>query len=471
MNAKIIFMISVILLIFAVGVVNAGDVENLTDSDALTSIDEADISDNAIDFSDNGVLNSADEEDTLGDFSDNIQINSYNITSDNPHSVNIYKKSDYVAKIRAPTGSGATVHLSIGKTDDDADEIFNSSIQDLDNEIDETDDYYSYYFIRPTDIGEYIDPGVYYVLVEYKVRSFTDYNFGRVHFVEDSRHVRVEEIYEIVMGDVYNDHINIYVEGTRGNLSVLIDGVEVIHDSVFNLKYNNETEEFSYYIPVYMDDLSVGEHIYTVSYYGGNWEDVTISENISVTYLFEVYPEEIEVYYGDNVTFSIFLPDDATSDEIKVNDVTYEIDVDVGIASLTLSDLEMGENILVFTYDDVKYGEKSCTYILDVTHKLYIPETVRYASDDKIILKLPSDVRGKLNISIDKGGDWELIASKEVVNGEVNFTFDSSWEIGSYYILVGFESENYKNMSNEADIKIIPNVEMPKALYVDDEYK
>ncbi len=84
---------------------------------------------------------------------------------------------------------------------------------------------------------------------------------------------------------------------------------------------------------------------------------------------------------------------------------------------------------------------------------------------------MPSDVRGKLNISIDKGGDWELIASKEVVNGEVNFTFDSSWEIGSYYILVGFESENYKNMSNEADIKIIPNVEMPKALYVDDEYK
>lgn len=218
MNAKIIFMISVILLIFAVGVVNAGDVENLTDSDALTSIDEADISDNAIDFSDNGVLNSADEEDTLGDFSDNIQINSYNITSDNPHSVNIYNKSDYVAKIRASTGSGATVHLSIGKTDDDADEIFNSSIQDLDNEIDETDDYYSYYFIRPTDIGEYIDPGVYYVLVEYKVRSFTDYNFGRVHFVEDSRHVRVEEIYEIVIGDVYNDHINIYVEGTRETL-------------------------------------------------------------------------------------------------------------------------------------------------------------------------------------------------------------------------------------------------------------
>lgn len=470
MNAKIIFMISVILIMFAVGVVNAGDVENLTDSDALASIDEVDISDDAEGFSDDDVLNSADEADILGDISDKIQINYYDLVADNPHSVNIYNESDYVARIYAPTGSGGTVHLSIGENDDDADEVFNCSIQDLDKVIDENNPYYSYYYMRPTEIPEPTDLGIYYVLVEYKVSSFIDYNYGYVNFVEDSRHVRVEEIYEIVIGDWDNDHINIYVEGTRGYLRVLVDNVEVMHDSVFNLSYDEETDEFRYYIPVYMDELSVGQHTYTVSYYGGNWDDVTISDEINVTYLLEVYPEEIEVYYGDNVTFSIFLPDDASSDEIKVNDVTYEIDVDYGIASLTLSDLEVGENILVFTYDDVKYGEKSYTYELYVNPKLYIPETVRYASDDKIILKLPSDARGKLNISLDKGGVWELIASKDVVNGEVNFTFDPSWEIGSYYILAEFESENYENMSDEKYIEIIPNVEMPKALYVDDEY-
>lgn len=469
MNAKIIFMISVVLLMFVVGTVNAGDVENLTDSDVLASIDEVDVSDDAEGLSDNEVLNSADDEDILGGISDNIQINYYDIVADNPHSVNIYNESDYVARIYAPTGSAGTVHLSIGESDDDADEIFNSSIQDLDKVIDENNPYYSYYYIRPAESVGPVDPGIYYVLVEYKVSSFTDYNYNYVHFVEDSRHVRVEDIYEIVIGGD-NDHINIYVEGTRGYLRVLVDNVEVMHDSVFNLSYDEETDEFRYYIPVYMDDLSVGKHTYTVSYYGGNWDDVTISNEIDVTYLLEVYPEESEVYYGDNVTFSIFLPDDASSDEIKVNDVTYEIDVDYGVASLTLSDLEVGENVLVFTYDDVKYGEKSYTYELYVNPKLYIPETVRYASEDKIILKLPSDVLGKLNISIDKGGDWELIASKDVVNGEVNFTFDSSWDIGSYYILVEFEGENYDDMSDEGYIEIIPNVEMPKALYVDDEY-
>ena len=38
--------------------------------------------------------------------------------------------------------------------------------------------------------------------------------------------------------------------------AVLIDGKEILNDSVFNLRYINETDEFRYYIPIFLDNLS-----------------------------------------------------------------------------------------------------------------------------------------------------------------------------------------------------------------------
>ena len=161
-----------------------------------------------------------------------------------------------------------------------------------------------------------------------------------------------------------------------------------------------------------MDNLSIGTHTYSVSYYDGNWDNVTIYDTIDVTYLLEVYPNLDESYYdlpfyidsypfiyGDNVTFSILLPDDAKSSEIKVNGKDYEIFPINGLASLTLSDFELGENILNFIYDDPYYGEKSYSLFLQV-NPWYIPSTVPSGSNDGIRLRLPSDAQGKLNISI-----------------------------------------------------------------------
>ena len=513
MKRRYLMLFSIILIILTLGVVSAGDVDvTSNDADILASADysvdlSASVEDVDVASGDaDGILESVDDSVDLSvsvedvdavstddsvDLSESVdsddiiadddyvsgtyvELNSYDLFSDNPHSVNIYNGSDYVAIIHAPTQSEGTAHLSIGKNDGDAIEIFSSSVQELYKEIDGNDDDYSYYYIRPDDIDVPYVPDIYYVLVEYKrgLTSLTDFDEGYVNFVEDSRHVRVEAPPEIVIGDFDSSYILIFVEGTKGNLRVWVDGKEVLNDSVYNLRYINETDEFRYYIPIFLDNLSIGTHTYSVSYYDGNWDNVTIYDTIDVTYLLEVYPNLDESYYdlpfyidsypfiyGDNVTFSILLPDDAKSSEIKVNGKAYEIFPINGLASLTLSDFELGENILNFIYDDPYYGEKSYSLFLQV-NPWYIPSTVPSGSNDGIRLRLPSDAQGKLNISIwdDEEYDWHFVESIDLVNGQADYAFDDyPWTIGTHKILVEFDGEEY-SFVNETTIEIIPNV-------------
>ena len=519
MRKRYLMVFSIILIILTLSVVSAVDADDFAADGAdgiLASVDDSvDLSgsvddgadeilasvDDSVDLSgsvDDGAdeilasVDDSEDDDILasGDYggiiADDIisktyvELNYYDLLSDNPHSVCVYDESDYIAIIHAPTGSGGTAHISVGETYDSAIEIFSIGVQELYKEVDDEDDYYTYYYVRPDDflpslLEMYELPDLLYVKAEYKrgLTSLSNYDEGYVNFVLDSDHVRVEAPPEIVIGDIYNSYIAIYVEGTLGNISVFIDGKKIIDDSVYNLRYINETDSWRYYIPVFLDSLPVGTHTYSVSYYGGNWADVTISDTIDVTYLFEVYQQkdgvdygeeslfndDYTVLYGDDVTFSILLPDDAMSAEIKVNGKAYEIFPINGFASLTLSDFELGENILDFTYNDPYYGEKSYSLSLQV-NPLYIPSTVLSGSDDGIRLRLPSDAQGELKIYMwdDEEYKWVSIQNITAVNGEVNYPFDDfPWSIGRYDILVEFDDEKYYLM-NKTSIEIVPNV-------------
>ena len=404
-----------------------------------------------------------------------IEINSYNLLDNQPHSINIYNDSDYVARIYAPYSSTGEVSLSINRDGDFNEfyEIFTADIRSLEYEVDMGNIYYSYFYIRPGDIFENIIPNFYHVLVEYKFgyslsESANDY----VRFVDNSDHVIVDAPSEIVIGDWENDHINIYVEGTKGYLRVLIDGVEVINDSVFNLRYGNDLDTPKNYITVFLDDLSIGQHTYKVSYYDGNWDNVTIEDVINVTYLFDVIADidndifygDDYVYYGDNVSFLITLPYDVRSKQIKVNGEIYNIDLTGGFTNLTLSGFDLGNNTLVFTYDDVYYGEKSVNYILPVGPKLYVPETVAYGNGDELIFKLPADAYGTLDIYNVTGGNFELIDSLDVIGGEATYSFDS-WDLGFYELFLEYEDSNYY-VSKDAFVIIVPNVIYDNETYI-----
>ena len=178
---------------------------------------------------------------------------------------------------------------------------------DLDSEKDENYYGYSYFYIRPSDIVESILPDLYQVTVVYRYGfSLTETGEGFVRLVDDPRHVIVDAPSEIAFGDCKDDFINIYVEGTKGYLRVLLDGEEVINDSVFNLRYENDSDSPKNFISISLDDLSIGTHTYNVSYFDGNWDNVSFSDEIDVTYLFEVSTEADDIFYDDDYVYCIY---------------------------------------------------------------------------------------------------------------------------------------------------------------------
>ncbi|WP_407377215.1 Ig-like domain-containing protein [Methanobrevibacter sp.] len=448
-----ICLMAFLILLLGVGFVSATDdgVNGEINNNVLNAVDADEF---AVDGADDK-LGSVDDEIIGG--KTHVEVNSYDLSSLNPHSVDIYNDSDYVAYVYAPNQSQGNVSVIIGE-DEEAIEVFNNDIQSLYSEADENDTGYSYFYIRPSDIRLNLVPDVYYVNVIYKYGfTLSESNDGIVHFVEDANHVKVIAPDEIVIGDPMNSFISIYVEGTLGNLSVLIDGKKIIDSEVFDLKNDTGAGELKPAILVDMKNYSVGQHTYEVSYYGGNWEDVSFTGKINVTYLFDVAVNPV-YDYGDEINFIVMLPGDASSNEIRVNNKIYRIDLEDGFANLTLSDFNLYETPLNFTYNDVKYGEKS--FKLYLNPMVYVPTTVRYGSDEKIVLKFPGDAQGKVNITL----DFSDVESVDIVNGMVNYSLNSL-QVGSHAVLLQYDDETYQ-IDEGFIFEVIPNVEFKNNLTI-----
>ncbi|WP_407409068.1 Ig-like domain-containing protein [Methanobrevibacter sp.] len=451
-------LMAFLILLLGIGFVSAAEDGINSNIDATVS-DVAEVEGISANGADD-VLNAVDDEEVIGEVKSHVEVNSYDLADLNPHSVNINNDSDYVAYVYAPNESGGSVSVVIGE-DDDAVEIFNKDIQSLDKKADENDKEYSYFFIRPTDISYSIAPDLYYVTVVYKYGlTLSETNDGLVRFVENADHVTVDVPPQIVIGDAFDRFMSIHVEGTLGNLRVLIDGKEIMNGPVFDLKYDEESNELKQVILVDLNDLSIGQHTYEVSYYDGNWEDVTFSDKFNVTYLFDVAVGADNVYYGDEVNFTVALPKDASSNEIKVNNEIHSIDLENGLASLTLSDFNLGENVLNFTYNDVKYGEKTFQMELIVNPAIYVPSSVRYGSDEKIRVDFPSDAQGKLRIFLDN----IIIADLDAADSVVTYSLDSL-QVGSHKVALLYDDEKYY-VNKEVTIDVIPNVEFKNVLTI-----
>lgn len=423
-------LIAFLILLLGVGFVSAADDGLINDANATVlnvANDDftADGTENVLSSADDSavdgdeeVLSSADEE-VIGASSTHVKVNSYNMSSLNPHSVDINDDSDYVAYVYAPKESQGNVSVIIGE-DADAREIFNKDIQSLYREDDLNAPGYAYFYIKPTDIEYPIEPDVYYTNVIYKYGlTLSERDYGLVRFVNDTRHVSVNVPDEIVIGNPLNNSISIFVEGTFGNISVIIDNDKIIDASVFDLKLTEDEQDLNNFIHVNLDELSVGQHTYNISYYGGNWENVTFTGNFNVTYYFVVAVDTEELYYGDEVNFIVTLPNDASSNEIRVNNKTYIMDLENGFANFTFSDFNLGENTLNFTYNDEKYGEKSFQLEFDVVPAINvtpdIPDEFSQDGEGNITLELPQGFAGFVSVYVND----ELVSSTEVSGGNV----------------------------------------------------
>ena len=487
-NGKLFLFMCIILCLFAINGAFATDMNDeviLNDNIVLDSSDEVISEDNVVlDSSDEviyddnveiyGSINDEVDDSILSDSVENevddsilaedenkihIDINSYNSSSSNPHSINVNNNSDYVAKIYAPTGSeGGTVSVYIGKEYDVLDEInYIEGIESLEHQIDVNDPAYSNFYIRPRDLG-YIPADWYYLLVVYNIDSSLEESAEEiVQFVGNARYVLVDTPPEIVIGDVDKSYLKVFVEGNSGYLRVLIDNEMVFEGSVDNLDLD-EGGIYDHYLSIYLGDLSIGSHTYNVSYYDGDFDNVSFEDSMDVTYLLDIL-YDYEIYYGDAVDFLIVLPSDTVGSQIKVNGTFYDINLLGGKANLTLSGFELGENNLEFSFNDSNYGEKNITVYFNVNPKLIIPTLITPGNDEKIIFRLPDDAQGKLNISLyDNDFNPILKDSLNLVAGDANYSFDS-WSIGFYHILVEYDDGKYY-VSEDSYINISPFVDL-----------
>ena len=322
-----------------------------------------------------------------------------------------------------------------------------------------------YHFIRISELG--LGPGVYNVAISYD----GDENYTPFYTTEEMELYFMDvEIGEILTNDAY---LSIYLANdATGKIEIFIDGASYKNLTAQEVIENNWIE---------LSDLSYSNHTYMITY--SDDEKYTLDEpfegEFNLTYSFDVYVNEYADYYiGDDVWFGINVPDDAKGSVVityngKSITVSEFDDNDEYDASIEINDLNVGENEITFTYkNDDKYPESSIVKSVYVEPIFDIPETVRYASDDSILLVLPNNATGKLIVAKGEWNEtkedfeWIILANKSLTDGKVNYSV-SNLPLGEYTLKVYYEGDDYDEyVDNETvQVNVIPNVDVPRYIY------
>ncbi|WP_405292945.1 hypothetical protein [Methanobrevibacter sp.] len=256
-------------------------------------------------------------------------------------------------------------------------------------------------------------------------------------------------------------------EGATGSVSVEIDG-----KLVGTVDLANGCAEFK--LTDYITGANrYGNHSYVVTYSGDATHDRLVRKGtLYATYIFkdditvEGYP--LKGSYAIIVT----LPDDATgtvrlsvdgagsmgsgligADE-NDNGKIYESAVKDGKATFTVTDLTMGEHIMIFTYSgDNSYPRDTYSKILNVTHYAVVGEVSDY--ERYVSLMLPSNATGNLTVYNDNRKS--VLACIPVVDGKAVIDL-SNVGVGIYEIRAYYDGDDYEVKSFSATFRVMPKV-------------
>lgn len=263
-----------------------------------------------------------------------------------------------------------------------------------------------------------------------------------------------------------------------GTVELFIDGVSYLNKTADELKESS-------YIDLY---LPFGSYEYAVTYKDDEKYslDEPFTGDFEVSYYFAVGfdgpDEDYEVDIGENVTFGINLVRDAKGPvvisyngktiRVIVHDSEDDDDYDEYAKYVTISDLDYGENIITFKYEDDKYPLKTIEKTVNVNPIFEVPKIVKYAGDDLITLVLPQNATG--NLVIKKGKydentlEWdydEILATVALVDGKANYSL-ANMPLGEYNLLVYYDGEDYEDDLEEyVTVNIVPNVNVPECIY------
>ncbi|WP_405292943.1 Ig-like domain repeat protein [Methanobrevibacter sp.] len=266
----------------------------------------------------------------------------------------------------------------------------------------------------------------------------------------------------LVLGDDDTIKMNLG-EGATGSVSVEIDGKPVGSVDLVNgcavFKLTDYITGASKY----------GMHSYNVIYSGdANHDRLSRNGTFYATYIFkddiiaEGYPLK------DSYVVTVTLPDDATGTVHLLvdggNGQDFESTVKDGKAVFTITDLTMGEHLLVFIYSgDSNYPRDDYATVLNVNYFAVVGEV----SGDKryVSLMLPSNATGNLTVYNDNR--MSVLASVPIVDGKAAIDL-SSVPVGIYEIRAYYDGDDYDVKSFSATFRVMPKVNITQDIVMGD---
>ena len=212
--------------------------------------------------------------------------------------------------------------------------------------------------------------------------------------------------------------------GTTGKLYVTVDDNLVLSKKL-------DGEETSY--GVYVKNLQYGTHTYKITYKDGNHKKQVKTGSINVTYYFLVSPDTNDITIGDEVEFVVsFVEDAKLSYDVTVNGKTKTYKKEI----ITLSDFELGENIVEFSAVQ-KSVIKKIPIKINVSPVINVPNTVYYQNGDGITLIVDNNTKGIMNIKID-GKDYRTVD----VNGSKTTVSLDGLALGKHSLLINYTGDH-----------------------------
>ena len=234
-----------------------------------------------------------------------------------------------------------------------------------------------------------------------------------------------------------------FPQKVSGNLSCFIDGKHISDKKI--------TAKTHYFKIILFDEglLSYGEHEVEIRYTGDdNYKSTSIKEKFNVSYIFDVSIDNEKNY---EATIDVSLPYDANGYlTYTINGKKYSAKVTRGSATI-ITDLELGDNTIVISYEDKDYPLKTFTENVFVESRIVGPTgTITYGETEPVImLKLPTDAKGNLHIYTyddDMDSDESVpITIKKVplVNGEAKYTIEDI-HLGENKVYAEYDGTDYE---------------------------
>ena len=191
---------------------------------------------------------------------------------------------------------------------------------------------------------------------------------------------------------------------------------------------------------IILTDLECGNYTVAAKYEGdSNYPKKTDSYNFTVGGYAVLGPEQNYMYYGDDESITLALPDAQGNLTVEIDDVLFKtVRLANGKANISLKSVKPGVYRLHAYYAGGDYAVNQ--YYRDIFHidvKVIYPDTVNVGEDTWIYLLIPEDAQGRVIMNLD--GE---INERVHDNGVINRTFNLS-RYGQYSFTLSYDGADY----------------------------